>query len=71
MICERCGCVLEEDNIYFISFTGKFTKLQSSYLACKKCSEELYSDCINIFGHELVDRCLFIMKVEVLSDDLQ
>lgn len=71
MICEHCGCVLEDDNIYIVSFTGTLLEFQSSHFACKKCSEEIYQDCLQIFNRELVERCINIKKVEVLSDDLQ
>lgn len=71
MICEHCGCSLETDNTYVVVGTFAFLNEQTAHMACKKCTEELYQDCLETFGKELVERCLTIKKVEVLSDDLQ
>lgn len=69
MICERCGCKLEENDTYSVIFSASIG--QASYMACKKCSDELYQDLLRIFNKELVERCISIRKVEVLSDDLK
>lgn len=71
MICEHCGCKLEENDTYVVVFTFTTRQGQAVHLACGKCSEEIYEDCLQTFSKELVDRCVTVKKVEVLSDDLQ
>lgn len=70
MICERCGCKLEENDTYAVVFTFTTRQGQASHLACKRCSEEIYQGCLQMFNKELVERCITIKKVEVLSNDL-
>lgn len=71
MICERCDCKLEENNAYVVVGAFAAIEVQTAHMACKKCADELYQDCLETFGKKLVERCINIKKVEVLSDDLQ
>lgn len=71
MICERCSCKLEENNAYLVVGVFAAIEVQTAHMACKKCADELYQDCLQTFNKELVERCITIKKVEVLSDDLQ
>lgn len=71
MICEHCGCKLEENNTYVVVGAFAAIEVQTAHIACKKCAEEIYKDCLDTFSKKLVERCITIKKVEVLPDDLQ
>lgn len=71
MICEHCGKVLDIDNTYIMVHTLHTRLRQTSYLGCKECIDKVYNDCLSVFSKDIVERDITIMKVEVLSDDLQ
>lgn len=71
MICEHCGKVLDIDNAYCVVSIFATLQIQSAHMACKKCSEEVYQDCLQTFNKDLVERCITIMKVEAITNDLK
>lgn len=60
MICQCCGRGIPLIDTCIIEFKGNLVPINAKWIACKKCTWDLYLDCYNHFPHDLLKRNLKI-----------
>jgi len=71
IICERCGSVIEPDDMYVIVNKDRLRDKQTQHIVCGKCVKEIDANLHTVFDSDLIDQCVSVNRIEVLSDDLQ
>lgn len=71
LMCERCGSIIEPDDMYIIVFSGRLTGKHAQHIACGKCVKEFDADIHTVFDSDLIDDCVSVNKIEVKLNDLQ
>ena len=65
LLCERCGSIIELDDIYIVVFRGRLTGKHAQHIACGKCAREVDRVFHDVFSSELIEECVSMNRIEV------